>query len=79
MKIENDKVIFSTGKEKYANCGIIGLSPEMTISEGYDGGFHSQRESWMDDEDFDGLTKAEQIELAEYMIAAWMKFKERAA
>ena len=70
MKIKDDKVIFSTGKEKYANNGIIGLSPELDITEGYDGGF---------EEDEDDLTKEEQIELAEYMIEAWARFKEKAS
>jgi ABC-type lipoprotein release transport system permease subunit len=79
MKIIGDKVIFSNGTEKYANNGIIGLSPHMTVSEGYDGGFHQPREDWMDDEDFNGLSKKEQIELANYMIAAWKKFKTGAA
>ena len=27
MEIKDDKVLFSTGKEVCANCGIIGLSP----------------------------------------------------
>lgn len=39
MKIENDKVIFSTGKTRPANCGIIGLGPDMEVTEGYDGLF----------------------------------------
>jgi hypothetical protein len=79
MQIIGDKVVFSTGKEKYANLGIIGLSPRMEVSEGYDGGFHRAREDWMDDDDYDGLTREEQIELADYMISAWSKFRECAA
>ena len=68
MRIEGDKVIFSTGKTRYANCGIIGLSPRMDISEGYDGGFYNGP----GDEE---LTKDELIEIADYMVEQWKKFK----
>lgn len=75
MKIEMDELIFSTGKTRYANCGIIGLSPKGSISEGYDGGLWdkdmSNRDLYDEDED---LTKAERVELAEYMIRQWGKF-----
>lgn len=75
MKIEGDKVIFSTGKARSANCGIIGLSPEMGVSEGYDGGFYSgpDGEEWRDEEE--KLTKEELVELADYMIEQWLKFR----
>lgn len=62
LKIEGDNVIFSSGRRDYANCGIIGLGPDGSISGGYDGGFPSHGRD---------LTKAEQIELAEYMIQQW--------
>ena len=76
MKIDGDTVIFSTGKERSANCGIIGLEPyHLEVTEGYDGGFHN--DDWWDEPD--KLTAAEQIELADYMIELWGKFKEKAA
>jgi len=78
MKIEKDAVVFATGTIKYANKGIIGLSPDMHVYDGYDGDFHWPREDWMEDEDFDGLSYEEQIDLADYMIAAWKKFKAEA-
>jgi hypothetical protein len=53
---------------KYANCGIVGLSPEGEVSEGYDGGF------WYNDSD--SLTPTERIELGEYMISRWREFVE---
>jgi hypothetical protein len=77
MKIDGDRVIFSSGREKYANNGIIGLSPDMEVTEGYDGGFHQPHEDWMDDNS--SLTREEQIELADYMIEAWSKFRKSAA
>jgi hypothetical protein len=75
MKIESSRVIFSTGTEKYAYRGVIGLGPDGVITEGYDGDFHHPSEEWMDDEDYDGLTLDEQIELADYTIEQWQKVK----
>lgn len=75
MKIEDEVAIFSTGKMRCANNGIIGLSPEMDVYEGYDGWFYERE---VDDYFGEALTKAEQIELADYMIDAWSKFKEQA-
>ena len=78
MKIEGDNVIFSTGLEKYTNKGIIGLTPTLSVMHGYDGYFYEPKEEWMDEEDYEGLTNEEQIELADFMIEQWQKFKLRA-
>lgn len=78
MIIDDNKVIFSTGKVMRANLGIIGISPDLSVTEGYDGVFHSPREQWMSDDDYDGLTMEEQTELADYMIATWTRFKDHA-
>ena len=74
MKIDGDEVIFSTGKVRYANNGIIGLGPDLEVSEGYDGGFWSAHESEYKDE-ADILTPAERVELADYMIERWQAFR----
>ena len=79
MIIKGDDVIFSTGKVKKANCGIIGIGRSHSITEGYDGGFFQQKEEWEEDEYYDGLTKDEQIEIADYMIARWAEFKANAS
>ena len=78
MKIEGDNVIFSTGKVKSANCGIIGIGHGHSVSEGYDGGFFEPKDEGEDDEYYEGLTKEEQVELAEYMIKRWEDFKAKA-
>lgn len=78
MKIEGDEITFSNGNTHYANKGIIGLSPELHVYDGYDGQLHWPREDWMDDDDFDGLLPKEQIELADHMLNEWQKFKDRA-
>lgn len=73
MKIEVDKLVFSTGKEVYANGGIVGLSPDGSVSEGYDGGvFDSNWKEWSGEP---GLTESECVELADYMILRWADFR----
>jgi hypothetical protein len=72
---ENDKYIFSTGKEIEPNCNYIGINEEMNVSEGYDGAIYLPE----DDDEFcvidNKLTKDECVELAYYMIGQWQKFK----
>jgi hypothetical protein len=52
-----------SGREVYANQGIFGLSPELDLSEGYDG--HPSYD----------LSKEDKLEIAEMMIARWYAFK----
>jgi len=59
-----DEFRLSTGRIFYANCHIIGLSPDgRHPREGYDGGIDTS--DW---------TSVEKKELAEYMIALWKKW-----
>jgi len=68
---ERDEFVLSSGRQFYANCGIIGLSPhDDHVHEGYDGPV------WMDMDD-DTWTPEEKRELATYMIALWMRWRER--
>jgi len=76
MKIIKDRCIFSTGTELQANCGVIGIGPDLEITEGWDGGFYNPS-VYFDEEDYP-LTPVERIELAEFMIAKWKKFKKEA-
>jgi hypothetical protein len=75
MKIERDTITFSSGRTAYANCGIIGLSPSLELSNGYDGGFNWPPEEWHTVK----LTKEDMLELADYMIAHWRLFKAKIA
>lgn len=67
MRIDGDIVKFRNSREEFANLGIIGISPDGTLSGGYDDGFAV---------DFCKctLTKEERQELAEYMIRQWKLF-----
>ena len=75
---QQDLLIFSNGKSIYANRCIIGLcEPEKDkwiIFDGYDGTINDPSNKFSPEEDI--LTKEERIELAEYMIDLWTKFKK---
>ena len=73
----------SSGREIKANLGIIGISDiedrNTDIYHGYDGFIHNQcDEDWENPEEFDFLTKKERIEIADYMIQLWKKYKDNA-
>jgi hypothetical protein len=79
MERTGDGYRLSTGKEFYANLGLLSVHPAdpMVCSEGYDGGVaESQvREEWEDDaESAEKFTPAERREIAEFMIALWQRF-----
>lgn len=59
----------STGRTIYANNLLIGISPDMSVTGGYDSSLDID-DTW---------TAAEKIELAEYMIGLWANFKALAA
>jgi len=70
MQIDGDSIILSTGKVINANRGIVGINPDLDISEGYDGTL--DEEDLPDDE---RLTDDERLELANYVISLWEKWK----
>ena len=72
MEIKGSDIIFSSGKIKYANIGIIGISPKGEVTEGYDGAFFDPE---FDTEDGEGLTPGECVELADCMIQRWQEFR----
>ena len=76
MKISKNTIFFSTGRTRYANNGIIGIGPDMNVTEGYDRGFYEFCQGSFLDED-EILTKDELIELADYMIEQWKKFRSK--
>lgn len=64
----------STGKEIYANNGILGINPDADyISEGYDGGVCGVVTGEYDED----LTADEKIEIANIAIKRWEAFKEK--
>lgn len=69
MENYGDKYVLSSGREFYANLGILGIDPRGDVSEGYDGGLYPERGGGADD-----FTPEERREIADFAIAAWEKF-----
>ena len=68
-KITTDKydgVVFSNGKRINANISLSEINGDIYIKYGYDG-----------DMFIGEFTKEERIELADYMINLWKKFKKK--
>lgn len=74
MILTNNEAIFDSGQSRYANGGIIGLGPDLEVSEGYDGCFYSG-DSWLSKKD--SLSKEDLLELADFMIERWSQFKKK--
>lgn len=75
----SDNLKLKTGREVYANRGLIGINAELEVAEGYDGvpdGANFPQE-W-DDEDYQYWSVEERVELADIMIARWQAFKGKA-
>lgn len=66
--LDRDTIILSTGRTMYANCGIIGIDPELNVSQGYDGQLFRFGEN--------SLTPEERREISDYMIDLWTRFGE---
>lgn len=82
VKVEGDKLIFSSGRTAYANNGIVGLSPKLHPSHGYDGSLGWEATEERDEdygEDPNDLMDADMIELADHMIERWTAFKNKLA
>lgn len=64
MEYINDEYVLSNGRMFYANCGIVGISSDGKIFNGYDGGIHEE------------FTKEEKKEICDYMISLWTKWSK---
>lgn len=69
----------STGREFYANRGIVGLSDsdDENVTEGYDGGIDMDASGEGQEWGQSAWSEAERHELADYMIEKWTRWKER--
>ena len=76
MAIEQTKdgFRFSSGREMYAHAHVIGISPALELSYGYDGGIDWPIEEWMSQED--ALSVSDMRELADMMIERWASFRD---
>lgn len=76
MKLDEDRLVFSSGKRIYAYGGVIGLTPDLVPKGGFDDHFPPV-EGDEDEEDGSYLTHDECVELADYMLVQWTRFKEK--
>lgn len=76
MTRDGDRLMLASGRQFYANSGILGLSDKLAITEGYDGGVREDRHRDADvDEDVDmPFTVEERAEIAAYMVALWQQW-----
>lgn len=81
-RIDDDHYSLSSGREFYACRGIIGLDPDGPyVYEGSDGELHDEADNFHADhygtapDHDDRWTPEERRELADFMIAAWQRYK----
>ncbi len=78
MLLDNseNEIILTSGKKLYANCLIVGIDPELNVSGGYDqGNIDSLYNN--DTHEYEKISKEDRVELAEYMIALWIKYRDQ--
>jgi len=76
MRISQQKIIFSTGKVIQCNEGIIGIAPDLSLSEGCAGYITDELYVLETDSFVPAINQQEKGELADYMIEQWLKFKK---
>ena len=64
-------VLECSGRQVYANNGIIGINPELQVYNGYDGGL----DAFCGPGESSAFTREEQREIADYMIRLWIMYK----
>lgn len=75
MKINDDWLEFSSGNTAYAHGGIVGLSPEGQVTQGWDGGIAAPDGNTYDDPP--DIGPADCVELADHMIKQWHAFRAK--
>lgn len=70
-----DIITLKSGKRIYANCLILGISPNLSISEGYDGTITWMPDDYREDPNWDGLSPDDICELADIAIDRWQRLK----
>lgn len=78
----NIKIQLKSGRSIFASEGIIGISPELKPTEGYDGtleGAELTCPEHRDPEEWEPLTREERLELAEIMIERWKEYRDKAS
>lgn len=72
--MDEDHIKLRSGTVVYANCGVLGIFPDLRIAEGFDGRIPSDP----DDPDC-SLAPEDVAELCAIAIDRWQRLKARAA
>ena len=73
---KNEEYELSTGKKFHANKGLISLSEEFVLCEGYDGSIEDWRQYGENKFDYEKFTILEKREIAYFMIKLYKKWAE---
>lgn len=85
MTPADDGFTLSTGREVYANCGILGLERDdddgrLRLAYGYDGHVLEDQPDYREGRPMpckDAFTPEERAEIAEYVIALWREWAQQ--
>ena len=74
LRLKHDGFVLDSGREVYANNGIVGMDPNGNVFEGYDGVIE-----YIDPDEYaefnrPRFTPEERKELAGHMVALWKKW-----
>jgi hypothetical protein len=75
MEITGDTIVLESGKEIYANNGIIGIDSGFNLYSGYDGMILDHE--WYDPSIGDDLTPEEVVEIADFIICKFESLKQK--
>ena len=73
--MDDSEITLKSGRKIYANLGIIGLSPDLEVSGGYDGGLMYADRRGADDDVYESVDDLREI--ADLMIARWAAYKQK--
>jgi hypothetical protein len=71
-----EEITLTTGRILHANRGIIGIGPNLSIHQGYDGDIPYPSEEWH--ERGEAMTDSEVVELANIAIDRWTRLRSAA-
>lgn len=76
MKIDGDKVIYSSGRTNYFPGGIIGLSPDLVVQHSYGTLDDVARPNNLCASYQANNCPDDNLELANHMIDQWIKYRD---
>jgi hypothetical protein len=75
MKTTGDTIVLDSGKEIYANNGVIGIDSDFNLYSGSDGVILDHK--WYDPSIGNDLTPEEVVEIADFIICKFERLKQK--